>query len=331
MIVSYPRALLMLFATGLGLTSLPEGSVFAQDFPTRPVRIVVPFPPGGGVDVLARLIGQTLSKEWSQPVVVENRAGAGGNVGAEYVAKSPPDGYTLLFSASPVFSSNKLLYRDLRFDLEKDLKPVSLVAVMPNVLAVAANTKVPASNLRELIAYARANPGRVLYASQGNGTTGHMTGAYLAQAAKINIVHVPYRGGPPAWKDVLGGHVTMMWDGLATVLGQIRGGSLRALAIASRERSPALPEVPTAIESGLADFESNTWYGAAVASGTPDAQVRLLSNSVSRAVRGPDVLTLLTKAGARAVGSSPEELAAYIKADTARWKRVIDAANIRVD
>jgi len=327
MIVSYSRALLILFAAGLGLNALSAGPVLAQDFPTKPVRIVVPFPAGGGIDVLARRLGQVLGKEWSQPVVVENRAGAGGNVGAEYVAQSLPDGYTFLISASGVFSSNKLL--GMPFDPDKQLKPVSLLAIMPNVLA--ASPDVPVSNLKDLIAYARANPGRVTFASQGNGSTGHLTGAYLAQAAKIDIVHVPYRGGPPAWTDVLGGRVTMMWDGLATIQGRVREGRLRALAIGARERSPALPDIPTAIESGLPDFESNTWYGAAVPSGTPDAVVRILSSALSRAIRAPAVSRQLTDEGARVIGSSPEDLAAHIKVDTARWKRVIDAANIRIN
>jgi tripartite-type tricarboxylate transporter receptor subunit TctC len=323
--VSYARALSIVLVTGLGLGSLLASSVVAQEFPTRPVRIVVPFPPGGGVDTLARLIGNVLSAEWSQPVVVENRAGAGGNVGADYVAKSPPDGYTVLISASGIFSTNKLLYRDMPFDPEKDLKPVSLLAVTPNVLVT--NPNGPASTFKDLIAYARANPGRVTYASQGAGTSGNLSGAYLAQAAKIDIVHVPYRGGALAWNDVLGGHVTMMWDGVTSVL----SGTLRPLAIASRERSPALPGVPTVIESGLPGFESNTWYGAAVASGTPDALAARLSAALARAVRRSDIAKGLTEKGTLPIGSSPEELAAYIKEDIARWKPVIEAANIKIE
>jgi tripartite-type tricarboxylate transporter receptor subunit TctC len=303
--------------------------VMAQEFPAKAVRFIVPYPAGGGVDGVARLVADKLSKEWGQPVIVENRAGANGNIGAEFVAKSAPDGYVALFSPSPVYTTAKWLYPNLSFDPQKDLKAVTLVAVTPNVLMV--TKKLSISTLQELVALAKAKPGSLTYASQGVGSTAHLSGAYLAQVAHIDIRHVPYRGAAPAMNDVVAGHVTMSWDGLSSALGLISGGSVRALAVASRQRSRALPDIPTAIESGLPDFESASWYGVTVPAGTPDPVIRKLSESIVRVLRSPEVHDHLTRGGADVIASSPQELAAYMVADTARWKKVIDLAKIKVE
>ncbi len=309
--------------------SVLVGRASAQEFPTHTVHIVLPFPPGGSADLIARLLADRLSRDWGHAVVVENRAGINGGLGAEAVAKSPPDGHTILFGTSPVFTVNKLLFKDLAYDPERDFKLVSLIAATPNVLGVTA--KLPAANLKELIAYARANPGKLSFASQGNGSTGHLTGTMFMQMARIDIKHVPYRGSGPAWNDVVAGHVYMLWDGIPAAIGLIEGGKVRALAVGSKERSPKLPDVPTAIESGLAGFESESWFATAVGADTPDPLVRKLSQSIMRAVRSPEVSARIVSMGARAIGSTPEELAAYAKATNTLWKRVIDTAHIRIE
>jgi len=327
MTVRLIRSLPMIIAFCMAFVAASE--VMAQEFPAKAVRFIVPYPAGGGVDGVARLVADKLSKEWGQPVIVENRAGANGNIGAEFVAKSAPDGYVALFSPSPVYTTAKWLYPNLSFDPQKDLKAVTLVAVTPNVLMV--TKKLSISTLQELVALAKARPGSLTYASQGVGSTAHLSGAYLAQVAHIDIRHVPYRGAAPAMNDVVAGHVTMSWDGLSSALGLISGGSVRALAVASRQRSRALPDIPTAIESGLPDFESASWYGVTVPAGTPDPVVNKLSESIVRVLRSPEVHDHLTRGGADVIASSPQELAAYVVADTARWKKVIDLAKIKVE
>jgi tripartite-type tricarboxylate transporter receptor subunit TctC len=317
-----------LFAAVLAALCLATPAT-AQDFPTHAVRIIVPFPAGGSLDVVARLIGDQLAQEWSRPVVIDNRPGVNGVLGAEAVAKSQPDGHTLLFATSPVLTTNKLLYRDLAYDPATDFKPVSLAAIAPNVLGVSPG--LPFRDVLGLIAYAKANPGMLTYASQGNGSTGHLTGALFNQIAGTDIRHVPYRGAAPAWNDVLAGHVSMMWDGIPSVLGQIRGGAVRALAVGSRRRSPALPDVPTAAEAGLPDFESVSWYGIAVAAATPDDIVHVLADAIMQAVHTPEVSARVNEIGAIPIGSTPEGFAATIRDTTAQWKKVIDAANIRIE
>jgi tripartite-type tricarboxylate transporter receptor subunit TctC len=317
-----------LIGIGLSLPAMQTPAV-AEDFPSRSVRIVVPYPAGGGVDAVARLIAERLTREWGHPVIVENRAGANGNIGGEYVAKSAPDGYTALFSPSGVFTTAKLLYANLPFDPEKDLQPVTLAAVTPNVIM--ATPKLSIATLQELVAYAKERPGQVTYASQGIGSTAHLTAAYLALVAKIEMRHIPYRGAAPALTDVVAGHVTMTVDGLSSALGILRSGTLRPLAVASRKRSPVLPDVPTAIESGFPDFESASWYGVAVPSGTPESVIQFLSKAISHALHEPDIMKNLVDHGADVIGSSPAELAAYMKEDTARWKKVIDDAQIKLE
>jgi tripartite-type tricarboxylate transporter receptor subunit TctC len=318
----------LLLAIGISMSSLAAASADPQGYPTRTVKIVVPYPAGGGADFVARLLADKVRKQWDQTVIIENRSGAGGTTGANAVVTSPPDGYTIFFSPSPVFSSAKWLYKNLPFDPETDLKPVTLVSISPNVLMVP--EKLPVKNLGDLIAYAKKHPDSVTFASQGVGTTGHLTGAYLAQVADIPILHVPYRGAAPALNALVAGVVTMAWDGLSSARGLIAGGKVRAIAVASKKRTEGLPNVPTVIESGFKDFESASWYGVAVPKDTPDEIVQKLNEAFVTALKDPSVNEKLTSLGAEVVASTPAELAAYMKADSARWKKVIDSANIKI-
>jgi tripartite-type tricarboxylate transporter receptor subunit TctC len=329
MILRCCRALLVLAAIGAGLIGTSGGSGIAQNFPSRTVRVIVPFPAGGSLDVVARLVAEKLSEVWSQPVVIENRPGANGIVAADGFIKSAPDGYTILFATGPVFTTNKLLFKDLPYDPDRDFMPLALAAVAPNVLGI--YPKLPVSNLHELMTYAQVHPGELTFASQGNGSSGHLTGIMLDQLANVEMKHVPYRGAAPAWTDVMGGHVAMMWDGIPSILSQIRAGAVRALAVGSRERSPALPDVPTAIEQGLADFESESWYAVAAVQGTPKPVVQFLSDAIAVAVHSPGVSARIREMGARPVGSTPEDLAAYITATRALWKHVIEKADVRIE
>lgn len=326
-----PRSLHLLMAAavvagpllGFGATAL------AQSFPDRPVKVIVPFAPGGSLDVVARLVADRLSRTWSQPVVIENKPGANGIVGVDALMQSPADGYTVLFATSPVFTVNKYLYRNLPYDPDKDLIPVSQAAVAPNVLG--ACPKLPVADFQQLVTYARAHPSELTFASQGNGSTGELTGLLLDQLAALKMRHIPYHGASPAWNDVVACRVDMMWDGIPSVLGQIRAGRVRALAVGSRQRSAALPDVPTAIEEGLAGFESESWYAAAVLRGTPEAIVKKISAGIADAIHSPEIAARLTAIGARPVGGTPEQMKLAIKSTAALWKRVIEVANIHND
>jgi tripartite-type tricarboxylate transporter receptor subunit TctC len=318
---------LLTVAAAVAVPLLVRGAAaLAQSFPDRPIKVIVPFAPGGSLDAVARLVADRLSKTWSQPVVIENKPGANGIVGVTALTQSPADGYTILFATSPIFTVNKYLYKNLSYDPDTDLTPVSQAAIAPNVLGV--YPKLPITDFRQLIAYARAHPNELTFASQGNGSTGELTGLLLDQMAALKMRHIPYHGAALAWNDVLAGHVDMMWDGIPSVLSQIRAGTVRALAVGSRQRSAALPEVPTAIEEGLADFESESWYAAAVLHGTPHAIVQKISVGIADAIHSPQITARLTAIGARPVGSTPEQMQVAIKSTAALWKRVIEVANI---
>lgn len=304
-----------------------SGPAAAQQVPTKPVRIIVPFPAGGAADFTARLLAQKLGEDWRQTVVVENHAGANGNVGAEYVSRAAPDGSTLLISSPGVFTTNRFLYKAMSYDPDKDLALVSLAIVSPNVLVT--NPEFPAKDLPALIARARANPRQIQYASQGKGSTAHLTGALMAQTAGIDLVHVPYRGDAPALNDVIAGHVPIMWNNLGSVLSHVRGGRLNAIAVGTPERLPGLPDVPTANEAGLPGFASVTWFAMAAPAGTPDALIAGISQAVRRALRSPDIAARLAEIGLRGVGSSPGETRDYVAAETAKWKAVIERADIQ--
>jgi tripartite-type tricarboxylate transporter receptor subunit TctC len=308
---------------------LIAGSAVAETYPSRAIRIIVPFSAGGTVDILARLVGAKLQAAWGQPVVIDNRTGAGGNVGADLVAKAEPDGYTLLVAPSPPLSINVSLYRDLPFDPLRDFAPISLLADVPNLLET--NPRLPARSVAELVAYAKAHPGKLNFASQGNGTTSHLAGELFKLKAGIDITHVPYRGTAPALNDLVAGNVDLMFDNLVSSLPLVRAGNLRPLAVGSTTRSAALPDVPTLIESGFAGFESTAWFAMLAPAGTPPAIVEQLSGAVATALRKPDVAARLSDLGATTEASTPAALGARMRSEIERWGAVVRAAKITID
>ena len=300
----------------------------AQDWPQKAVRIIVPFPAGGSADLIPRIAAEKLSQQWGQPVIVENRPGAAGNIGADVVFKSEPDGYTLLSAPPPPLVINRLLYPALTYD-STQFVPITVVAAIPNVLLV--NAKVPANSVAELIAYARANPGKLNYASQGSGTTSHLTAElFKSMAGGLAITHVPYKGTAPALADLVAGQVEMMCDNLGVSLPHVKSGRLRALAVASRARSPSLPEVPTLAQT-LPGFEAVAWFGIVAPPKTPPAIAEKVAAGVREALKSPDVLKRLADMSADPMALSPAETAAFMKQETERWGRVIRAANVKLE
>jgi tripartite-type tricarboxylate transporter receptor subunit TctC len=320
--------LLRVMIAGL-LAVLVAASAEAQTYPDRPIKLIAPFPAGGLADVLARAVGDEMSKSLGQPVIVENRAGAGGNNGADAVAKSAPDGYTLLMSSAGILTANPFLYDKMPFDAETAFIPISNVAEMPMILVV--NPKVQAQNLKELVALAKAEPNKLNFGSPGIGTTGHLGLAMFMHAAGVQITHVPYRGAAPAVTDLIAGQIDGVVDNPPTVISHIEGGRLRALAVAAKQRMALLPNVPTAAEAGVANYEANSWFGIAAPAGTPAPIVARLAKEIAAAVRTPQMQERFAKSGARLVGDTPEQFAAQIKAERARWGEIIKAANIKAE
>jgi len=311
--------------------ALAAGCAFvaqAQTYPTKLVRIIVPFPAGGTADVLPRIVGEKLAAKWGQPVIVENRPGAGGNIGAEAVARAEPDGYTLLSSPPGPLAINHNLYEKLAFDPAKFV-PVTVLATVPNVLA--ARTGLPARSVRELIDYAKANAGKVTYASQGSGSTSHLTANLFQLMAKVQMLHVPYKGTAPALTDLMGGQVDIFFDNLGSSLKQHQSGRIRILAVASGKRAAVLPEVPTVAEAALPGFLSVTWFGVVAPPGTPEAIARQIGAAITEAIRLPDVQKRFLDQGADPVGNTPAEMAAFVKDEMARWREVIVAANVKAN
>ena len=298
----------------------------APAYPERPIHLVAPFPAGGLADVIARAVGDEISRALGQPVVVENRAGAGGNVGAEYVAKSTPDGYTLLMASAGILTANQYLYAQMPFDPATAFAPVSVVADMPMIVVV--NPKVPAQSLAELIALARAEPGKLNFGSPGTGTTGHLGLAMLMHVAGVKITHVPYRGAAPAIQDLLAGQIDGVVDNPPTVIAHIAAGRLRPLAVAAAKRMALLPELPTAAEAGLPGYQASSWFGIVAPAATPAPIVARLHQEIVRALATPAMQARFAKAGARLVGNSPDEFAAQIRAERASWGEIIRAAKI---
>ena len=310
----------------LCLAVLTAGAAHAQTFPDRPIRLIAPFPAGGLADVLARAVGDQMQKSLGQTIVVENRAGAGGNTGAAAVAQAAPDGYTLLMSSAGILTANPHLYAKMPFDAATAFIPVSNVAQMNMLLVV--NPKVPAQNLKEFIALAKAQPGKLNFGSPGIGTTGHLGLAMLMYAAKVQIGHVPYRGAAPAVTDLIAGQIDGVVDNPPTVISHIQSEKLRPLAVAAKERMALLPNVPTAAEQGVANYEASSWFGIVAPAGTPPAVIARLHGSVAAAVRTPAMQERFSKSGARLIGDKPEEFAARIATERKTWGEVIKAANI---
>ena len=304
----------------------------AQTYPSKPIRIVVPFTPGGSSDILARAIGLELTKAWSQPVVIDNVPGAGGSIGAERVAKSPADGYTLLMGHVGTLAVNPSLYPKLGYDPLRSFAPVAWVARVPNVLVV--NASVPAQNLQELIALAKARPGQINYGSGGNGSAAHTTMEYLKLQTRSSLLHIPYRGTAPSITDLVAGQVQVLFTGAPALLPHIKSGRIRALAVSSPRRMALLPEVPTVAESGVAGtqgFEADQWYGLVAPAGTPAEVVKALNDQVNKALASADVKARLASEGAEATPTSPPAFGELIAADLRRWAPVIKAASIRPD
>jgi len=300
----------------------------AQDYPTRPVRIVVPFAPGGPNDIIVRLVAQKLTETWGQPFVVENRPGAGGNIGTDFVAKAAPDGYTLLSVGPGSLIINPLIGK-VPYDTARDFAPVTLMARAPNALV--AHPSLPAGSVKELIELARSQPGRVNYGSGVNGSTPHLAGAMFAAMAGVALTHVPYKGTAPATADLIGGQVQIAFLGIPTVLPHVKSGKLRVLAVTGKRRSPELPGVPTVDEAGVPGYELSPWYGLLAPAGTPREVVVRLGEEVSRVVRAREMKEKLAVQGAEVAGGSPEEFAALIRADTSTWSRVVKDAGIRIE
>jgi tripartite-type tricarboxylate transporter receptor subunit TctC len=308
------------------LAVLGSGHAQAQDYPDRPVKIIVPFPAGGTADAVPRLVGDWLSRKWGQPVVIENRTGAAGNIGAEYAYRAAPDGYTLMSSPPPPLAINQNLYPKLGFEPAK-FEPIAVMAHVPNALIVNPNT-IKAASTAELIDYMRTNPEKVTAATQGTGSTSHLTAELFQLMAKVKLRHIPYRGSAPALQGLLAGDVDLMFDNLGVSLPLVEDGKLRLLAVASARRMPSLPDMPTLAET-LPGFEAVAWYAIVAPPNTPKAIVDKINADVNEALRQPDIQDRLRKLSAEVFGGSPERTRQYIREEVDRWGSVIDAAQVK--
>lgn len=309
-------------------SALMVGAVHAQSWPTKPIKFIVPYPPGGGTDVIARIVQEPLAKELGQQVIIDNRGGAGGSIGSALAAQSPSDGYTVLFTLSS-HTINPAFYPRLPFDTEKDFSPVVTIASLPQILV--ANPNFPAKTVKEVIEMAKAKPGSISYASVGNGSPGHLAGAMMATDAGVDMVHIPYRGGGPAITDVIAGQVPLLWVSIPAAAQFVKSGKVKALAVSTVKRSAVFPDVPTMAESGFKDFEVDSWYAMFVPASTPKPIVERLNKAALKVLAQPEVKEKLLSQGAEAVGDSPSQLGAVVKKEIAKWKQVVKAANIKVD
>jgi tripartite-type tricarboxylate transporter receptor subunit TctC len=320
------RAVLAAGAAALSLPFVGRASAQAQ-WPTKVVRVVVPFAPGGTTDILGRLMAQKLSEEYGQQFIVENKAGAGGNIGADAVAKSDPDGYTFVIGTPGPHVINQYIYKNQPFDGTKDIVPVIVIARVPNLISV--NPEVKAKTLQEFIALAKANPGKLSYASPGNGSTGHVATELLKSMAGIDLVHVPYRGSAPALTDVMGGRVEMSLDNLPAVQPFVEGGKLRALAVTTAKRWPELPDVPTVAEAGVPGYEASSWFTIAAPAKTPADIIARMNKSVNTYMADPEMVAKMRKLGADPVGGSPDDMAKLMADENVKWKKAIEFAGLK--
>ncbi len=301
----------------------------AQSWPSKPIKWIVPFAPGGTTDILARTVGEKLTIALGVPVIIENKPGAGGGVGAEIVAKSAPDGYTIMGGTISTHAINASLYKSLPYDPVKDFVPITLIARVPNMLVV--NPDVPAKDVKELIALLKANPGKYTFASSGNGTSQHLSGELFKSMAGVDMQHIPYKGSPPALQDVVGGQVTMTFDNITTAWPLAKAGKLRPLAVTTAKRSSIAPDVPTLAESGLPGFEVGSWQGVFAPAGTPAPIVKRLNAEIVKILHMPEVNERLAGLGAEIVADSPEEFAALVKAEVVKWAEVVKQSGAKVD
>src|SRR5437588_4549171 len=322
------RCFVGLAAFALAAPPLLSSRARAADWPTKSVRIVVPFTPGGSTDTTARLVGNRLQEMWGQSVVVENKGGAGGNIAADMVAHSDADGYTI-FIVGPGMATNKFLYPSLSYDPVGDFAPVTLLITQPNLMCVPNSS--PAKSVPEFIAYCQQNKGKVTYASSGNGTTLHMSGELFKRLAHVEMTHIPYRGGAPAINDLIPGRVDVIFDNLPSILQHAKGGQLRALAVTTRERVAVVPEIPTIAESGVPGFDVFSWFGFFVAAKTPEGVIARINADTRAALAHASVKPRFEDLGATPKGSTPAELAAFLQSEIDKWGPVIRDAQIRVD
>ena len=323
--------LLTLLSAAITLAALPaaHAQTPTDPWPSKPIRWVVPFPPGGAMDAIARTLGEKLTKTLGQPFVIDNKPGAGGNIGADFVAKAPGDGYTLMITSIGM-ATNKPLYGKLSYDPVKDFAPVSLLAVVPNVLVTNA-TQPNVKTVADVIDAAKKEPGKLTYASAGNGTSIHLAGEVFTSLAKIDMLHVPYKGSGPAVADLLGGQVNYMFDSITSARPHIQSGKLRALGVTTAKRSRALPNVPTLAEAGLPGYEVSPWFAVFMPAATPKAVVQKVNAALLDAMKQPDVLARFDTIGAEPVGSTPDELTRHLALESERWSKLITTRDIRVD
>jgi tripartite-type tricarboxylate transporter receptor subunit TctC len=319
------RTLTLAAGSALGLLALAPAAAQAQAptqaFPTKAITIVVPFSAGGTTDILARVIGQHMSKDLGQPVIVDNRAGAGGNIGTQLVARAAPDGYTILMGTVGTHAINQSLYPKLAFDPIKDFAPLTRVALVPNLLV--ANPAQPFKTVKELMAYAKANPGKVTFGSSGNGSSIHLSGELFKQMAGVDIQHVAYKGSAPAVNDLLGNHIAVMFDNMPSAISHVKAGKLRPLAVTTPKRSPALPDVPTIAEAGVPGYEATSWFGLLAPAKTPAPVVAKLNAAILKALADPDVKKKLQEQGAEPFGETPAQFAAFIGSETVKWGKIV--------
>jgi tripartite-type tricarboxylate transporter receptor subunit TctC len=321
------KAVAIALCLGLGAFALPRAAV-AGDWPTRPVTLIVPFAPGGTTDIIARIVGQALSARLGQNVIIENVGGAGGALGANQAAKAAPDGYTI-FMATIAHAMAPGIYKSLPYDFEKDFAPITVVAYVPNIVIV--HPLVPAKTIGELIAYIRANPGKVNYGSAGIGSTEHMSGELMAAMANLKMVHVPYKGGAPMMADLIAGHIEMSIETSGSATPHIKAGNVRALAVSTAKRSPAFPDLPTLAEAGLPGYDVKTWYGLLAPAGTPAPIRDRLYKELAEILKSPDIKARLADIGANPGGDTPAEFTNFIKNETDKWIKLAKDAHISVE
>jgi len=301
----------------------------AETFPSKTVKLVVPFPPGGPLDATGRAIAQKLTEAWGRSVIVENKPGAGGNIGADYVAKSPPDGYTVVMGALSTHAVNPSLYPKMPFDAQNDFAPITRVAITPNVLVV--NPSLPVHSVKELIAYAKANPGKLSFGSGSIGSAGHLAGELFKVDAGVDMVHVPYKGAAPAMQGLLAGDTQVMFDNLASAMSQVKAGKLRALAVTTAERSKLVPELPTMAEAGVPGFDISTWYGLLAPAATPPDVIAKWHAEVTKILSAPEMRERLAAQGAEAAPDSPADFTEFIASELVKYAKIVKASGAKVD
>jgi tripartite-type tricarboxylate transporter receptor subunit TctC len=321
------RAFCALLAVAATVALTP--AAVAQPFPSKPVKLVIPFPPGGSLDNVGRLLAQKISESWGQQVVIENKPGAGGNIGADAVAKSPADGYTVVMGALSTHAVNPSLYRTMPYDAVKDFAPISLVAITPNVLIV--NAAMPVASVKEMIAYAKANPGRTNFGSGSNGSAGHLAGELFKLETGTDVAHIPYKGGAPALQALLAGDTQFMFDNLANAMAQVKGGKVRAIAVTTAQRSKLAPDLPTMAEAGMPGFDISTWFGLLAPAGTPPDVIAKWNADVVKVLNSPDVREKMLAQGAEPSPQSPAEFASFIAREREKYARIVKASGAKVD